>query len=121
MLGTRRKNGRPWVQPLWYVLDGDDVIIVLIRDSVAGHAMAREPHAVLCVDDEQPPYRFATLECRAQAIDAPQEAALWLRRLIVRYLPTVDADARVDDYIETGVRLVRLMLDRVTYQSQVVA
>jgi hypothetical protein len=121
MLATTRKNRRPWLQPLWYMLDGDDLIVVVVRNSVAGHALARHEFAALCVDDDELPYRFATLECAAETIDSYEEIAAWLRRLVARYRPTVDADAQVAQYIETGVRLARLMVERVTYQPQVVS
>lgn len=28
-LASTRKNGDPWVQPLWFILDGNDVKVVL--------------------------------------------------------------------------------------------
>jgi PPOX class probable F420-dependent enzyme len=121
MLATMRKDGRPWLQPLWYLLDGDDVIVVVNRDSVASHALAREKRAAICVDDEEVPYRFATLECTAETIDASDEIAPWMRRLVVRYRPTIDADRETAYYIDYGVRLARLKVNRVTYQAQVVS
>jgi hypothetical protein len=73
------------------------------------------------VDDEELPYRFVTLECSAETIDTDAEVAAWLKHLVTRYRPTIDADAQVADYIETGVRLARLKVERVTYQAQVVS
>ena len=119
-LATTRKNGRPWLQPLWYLLDNDDVVVVVNRKSVAGYALERDKCAALCVDDDVLPYRFATLECRAETIDSDDETAVWLRKLVVRYRPTIDADAEVTGYLEAGVRLARLTVERVTYQSSVV-
>jgi PPOX class probable F420-dependent enzyme len=121
MLATTRKDGRPWLQPLWYMLDGDDVIVVVNRDCVASHALARDKRAAICVDDEQVPYRFATLECTAETSDVSDEIAPWMRRLVMRYRPTIDADRETAYYISSGVRLARLKVDSVTYQAQVVS
>lgn len=121
MLATTRKNGRPWLQPLWYMLDDDDVIVVVNRNSVAGYALARDKRAALSVDDEEVPYRFVTLECTAETIDADDEIAPWMRRLVVRYRPTIDADRETAYYIGSGVRLARLRVERFTYQPRVVS
>jgi PPOX class probable F420-dependent enzyme len=61
-LATTRRDGRPHVVPIWFVLDGDDLVFTTGTRSVKAHALRRDPRVCLCVDDEQPPYAFAMVE-----------------------------------------------------------
>jgi len=120
MLATTRKDGRPWLQPLWYALDGDEVVIVLLERSVAARAIRRTGHATLCVDDETLPYRFVTLECTARTSDSVDALRAWAGVMVSRYRPQIDAEREVQRYVEDGVVLARLGVERVTYMPQVV-
>ena len=57
-LAVSRPDGRPHVTPVWFVLDGDDVVLTTEDSSVKGKALRRDPRAALCVDDQEPPYSF---------------------------------------------------------------
>ena len=61
-LATTRADGRPHVAPVWFVLDGDDVVFMTGADTVKGKAMLRDPRVALSVDDEEPPFAFALIE-----------------------------------------------------------
>jgi PPOX class probable F420-dependent enzyme len=61
-LATVRRDGRPHVVPIWFVLDGDELVFTTGRGSVKAQAMRRDPRVCLCVDDERPPYAFAMVE-----------------------------------------------------------
>jgi PPOX class probable F420-dependent enzyme len=61
-LATTRADGRPHVAPIWFVLDGDDLVFNTGADTVKGKALRRDPRAALTVDLEQPPYAFVTVE-----------------------------------------------------------
>ena len=52
---TSRTDGRPHVVPVWFVLEGDDLLITTGSTSVKGRAVLRDPRVALCVDDERPP------------------------------------------------------------------
>ncbi len=54
-LATTRRDGRPHVVPVWFVMDGDDLIVTTGRDSVKGRAIRRDDRVALCVDDERRP------------------------------------------------------------------
>jgi PPOX class probable F420-dependent enzyme len=66
-LATTRADGSPHVVPVWFVLDGDDVLFNTGKTSMKGRNLARDGRAVLCVDDENPPYAFVTLRGRTMA------------------------------------------------------
>ncbi len=64
-LATTRRDGRPHVVPVWFVLDGDDVLFTTDTASVKARNLRRDPGVCLCVDDERPPYAFVTVEGEA--------------------------------------------------------
>ena len=56
------QTGAPHVAPIWFVLDGDDVIFNTHEDSSKAKALAREGRASLVVDLEEPPYAFVKID-----------------------------------------------------------
>jgi PPOX class probable F420-dependent enzyme len=61
-VATTRADGRPHVAPVWFVLDGDDVVFMTGADTVKGKSLARDPRLSVAVDLEVPPYSFVILE-----------------------------------------------------------
>lgn len=61
-LATVRKDGRPHVAPVWFVVDGDDLLFMTNESTVKGRSLRRDPRAALTVDLQKPPYAFATVE-----------------------------------------------------------
>jgi PPOX class probable F420-dependent enzyme len=60
-LATTRRDGRPHVVPVWFVLEGADLVFMTGADTVKGRALARTGMASICVDDDRPPYAFVTV------------------------------------------------------------
>jgi PPOX class probable F420-dependent enzyme len=58
---TTRLDGRPHVVPVWFVLDGDDLVFNTGADTIKGRSQLRTGWAFLCVDDESPPFSFVTV------------------------------------------------------------
>ncbi|MET9972570.1 PPOX class F420-dependent oxidoreductase, partial [Streptomyces sp. NPDC006356] len=54
-LSTVRADGSPHVTPIWFVLDGDDLVFTTGKSSVKGRNLARDGRVALCVDDDRPP------------------------------------------------------------------
>ena len=61
-LTTVRADGRPHVVPIWFILDGDDLVFNTGATSVKAKNLQRDPRAALCVDLEEPPYAFMMVE-----------------------------------------------------------
>ena len=59
-LATTRRDGRPHVVPIWFVLDGDDFVFNTGEGTIKGRALVRSGWASICVDDQEPPYSFVT-------------------------------------------------------------
>lgn len=60
-LATTRRNGRPHVVPVWFVLDGDDLVFNTGAETIKGRTLRRTGWGSICVDDEQPPFSFVTI------------------------------------------------------------
>ncbi|MGQ0573795.1 MAG: PPOX class F420-dependent oxidoreductase [Pseudonocardia sp.] len=81
-----RTDGRPHVVPVWFVLDGDDLLVTTGKDSVKGRALRRDGRVALCVDDGNPPYAFVLIEGRATTTEEPAEVLGASIRNAVRYV-----------------------------------
>ena len=56
------QSGAPHVAPVWFTLDGDDVIFNTHTDSGKAKSLRREGRACLLVDLEEPPYAFVKID-----------------------------------------------------------
>ena len=73
MLGYLAADGRPLVAPVWFVVDGGDLVLNTGRDTAKGRALARDPRVVICVDDPHPPYSFVQVQGTAVLSEDPAE------------------------------------------------
>lgn len=71
-LATVRADGRPHVAPIWFVIDGADLLFMTNHATVKGRTLRRDPRAALTVDLEEPPYAFATVEGSVSIETDPQ-------------------------------------------------
>ena len=91
-LSTVRRDGRPHVVPIWFVLDGDDLVFTTGGRTVKAHAMRRDPRVAVCVDDERPPYAFVTVEGLARLSEDPAELLRFATEIGGRYMGAGRAD-----------------------------
>jgi PPOX class probable F420-dependent enzyme len=115
LLATTRADGRPHVVPVWYDVDDDDETLVLTTgiDTVKGRNIRREGRAALCVQDDQPPFDFVSIDGTATWSDDLDEVRRWAARLGGRYM---GADRAEEFGARNGVPgevLVRVSLDHV--------
>jgi PPOX class probable F420-dependent enzyme len=68
-LGYVAKDGRPLVVPVWFVLDGDELVFNTGATTPKARAIARDPRVVLCVDLDEPPYAFVQVQGTATVSD----------------------------------------------------
>ncbi|MFI0259724.1 PPOX class F420-dependent oxidoreductase [Streptomyces sp. NPDC017056] len=112
-LSTVRADGSPHVAPVWFLLDGDDLVFNTGADTVKGRNIARDGRVALCVDDERPPFSFAVVEGRAEVSDDLAEVRGWATRIAARYM----GEDRAEEYgARNGVPgelLVRVRIDKV--------
>ncbi|MEU0251596.1 PPOX class F420-dependent oxidoreductase [Streptomyces sp. NPDC006184] len=112
-LSTVRADGSPHVAPIWFVLDGDELVFNTGKDTVKGRNLARDGRVALCVDDDRPPFHFVVLSGRARLSEDLAEVRLWATRIAARYM----GQARAEEYgARNGVPgelLVRVTIDNV--------
>ncbi len=85
-LSTVRADGSPHVAPIWFLLDGDDLVFTTGKDTVKGRNLARDGRIALCVDDDRPPFHFAVLNGRARLSEDLADVRLWATRIAARYM-----------------------------------
>jgi PPOX class probable F420-dependent enzyme len=107
-LATVRRDGRPHVVPVWFVLDGDDVVFTTNTDTVKAHALRRDARVCLCVDDQQPPYCYVMVEGTAELSDDLDEMLPWATRIAARYMGEEQAEAYGRRNAVEGELLVRV-------------
>jgi PPOX class probable F420-dependent enzyme len=119
-LATVRSDGRPHVAPVWFDLDGNDLIFMTGRGTVKGKNIRRDPRVMLSIDDERPPFAFVLIEGTAVASElSPAELLPWSTRIASRYMGTEHADAYGKRNAVAGELLVRVSLRKVVAQQDV--
>jgi PPOX class probable F420-dependent enzyme len=107
-VATARKDGRPHVVPVWFVLDGEDIVFTTSATSVKGQALRRDRYACMCVDDQVPPFSFVMLEGPVDLSTDLEELLEIATRIGRRYM----GDARAAEFgarnATPGELLVRL-------------
>jgi len=118
-LATTRADGRPHVAPVWFLLDGDDLVLNTNEATVKGRTLARDGRAALCVDDDRAPYAFALAEGRATLGDDLAQVRHWATRIAARYM----GEDRAEEYgARNGVPgelLVRIRIEKVVAFSSI--
>ncbi|MEQ8674353.1 MAG: PPOX class F420-dependent oxidoreductase [Aggregatilineales bacterium] len=86
-LATVREDGRPHVAPIWFTMDGDDLLFNTWHESVKAKNIAHENRVSLCVDEETPPFSFVIVEGVAQIVEVtPEERIKWAGEIAGRYM-----------------------------------
>ncbi len=113
-LSTVRADGSPHIAPVWFLLDGDDVLFNTGENTVKGRNLARDGRCAICVDDEQPPFSFALLEGRAELVDDLAVVRDSATRIASRYVGAELAEQYGARNGVPGELLVRVRVDKVT-------
>ena len=118
-LATVRRDGSPHVQPVWFVLDGDDLVFTTGATTVKGRNLRRDPRASLVVDDEAPPFAYVRVDGRARLSEDPAEMLTWATRIADRYMGADLAEAYGRRNAVPGELLVRLVPSRTVTEAGV--
>lgn len=118
-LATVRKDGRSHVVPIWFVLDGDDVVFTTSEGSVKAHSMRRDPRVCLCVDDEKPPYAYVVVDGIATISHDRDQLLSYATAIGGRYMGAERAEEFGRRNAVEGEVLVRVRPTRVRGEDQV--
>src|SRR3954452_20824532 len=86
-VATASPDGKVHVAPLWFVVDGQDLVFVTTATSVKGRHLHANPLAALCVDDDTYPCAFVTARGTVVLEDAASDLRDWTTRIARRYVP----------------------------------
>lgn len=72
-VATIKADGRAHVVPVWFVVDGDDLVFNTWHESAKAKHLRRDPRVSLVVDMEEPPYAYVMVEGSASISEDPAE------------------------------------------------
>lgn len=118
-LAVIRRDGSPSVAPVWFVLDGDDVIFTTGESTLKGRALRRDPRVMVCVDDERPPFAFVRIAGSVTLSRDQDELLRFATAIGSRYM----GEERAEEFGRRNAvpeeLLVRLTPGKVTSQTDV--
>jgi PPOX class probable F420-dependent enzyme len=123
---TVRKDGRPHVVPIWFILENDDYNIKVVfttgQDSLKAKHMLRDPRVSFCVDDQTPPFSFISIEGIAEINKEPDLSELlkWATKIAGRYMGQDIAEAYGKRNAVKGEFLVRIRPTKIIAQKDMV-
>ncbi len=109
VVSTVRADGSPHAAPVWFVLDGDDIVFNTGKTTVKGRTLLRTGQAAVTVDDGAPPYSFVTVTGRVEISEDPDELVRWATAIAARYMGEDLADEFGRRNGVPGELLVRLV------------
>ncbi|MFB7593340.1 PPOX class F420-dependent oxidoreductase [Streptomyces sp. NPDC056160] len=112
-LSTVRADGSPHVAPIWFLLDGGDVVFNTGKETVKGRNLARDGRFALCVDDDRPPFTFVVVQGRAHVSEDLGEVRHWAARIGARYMGEERAEEFGARNGVPGELLVRATIEKV--------
>ena len=112
MLATVRADGRPHVAPVWFVLDGDDIIFNTGENTIKGRTLRRDPRVSIAVDDAAPPFSFVMIEGIAELSDDLDAMLPWSTAISGRYMGAELAEQYGRRNAVAGELLVRVRPQR---------
>lgn len=118
-LAVTRRDGRPHVTPVWFALDGDDVVLTTHSSGVKAHVLRRRPSTALCVDEQRPPYSYVMIEGTAELSEDPAELRHWATVLGGRYMGAGRAEEYGRRNGVPGELLVRLHIGKVIAERDI--
>jgi PPOX class probable F420-dependent enzyme len=108
MLAVARRSGPPIASPIWYGYEpGGDVVFTIGRTSAKANALRAAGVASLCVQKEQLPYAFVTVDGPVAVGDTAADEDL-RTRIAVRYLGEELAAGYIESTRGSDNVLVRL-------------
>ena len=113
-LATASPSGKPHVAPVWFVVEGDDLVFTTAEETVKGRNLRANPHAALTVDVSEYPYAFAVIRGAVTLERQAPDLLVWTTRIAERYVPARLAPDFGKRNAVDGEALCRLHIDRIS-------
>ncbi|QKG18969.1 PPOX class F420-dependent oxidoreductase [Actinomadura verrucosospora] len=117
--GVTRKDGTPHVTPIWFVLDGDDLLFTTYHESIKARVLGRDPRLSVCVDDQAPPYSYVMIQAEARLIEDLDELRRWATVIGGRYMGADRGEEFGERNAVPGEYLVRARITKVVAQRDI--
>ena len=85
-VATSGPGGHPHVMPVWFALDGEELVFTTWGDSVKGRNLRRNPRAAIVVDEEVAPYAFIHIRGHVTLSDDLEELLRFATAIGGRYM-----------------------------------
>jgi PPOX class probable F420-dependent enzyme len=105
--------------PVWFVLDGEDVVFTTGAGSVKGRNLRRDPRAAVVVDEDAAPYAFVHVRGRVTLSEDLGELLRFATAIGGRYMGADRAEEFGRRNAVAGELLVRLHPERVIANADV--
>jgi PPOX class probable F420-dependent enzyme len=121
VVGTNRTSGPPALSPVFYVVDGDDILISITTERHKYRALTRDPQVSLCIIHEEMPFPYMTVYGTARFDEDAAAAAGAMVAVSESMLgrPMTDEErAAIDQRVVAEKRVVlRVTVDQVIEQA----
>ena len=118
-VATIRANGSPHVTPIWFVIDGGDIVFNTWHTSAKAQHIRRDARVGLVVDLQEPPYAYVSVQGTAELSDDLDEIRRVATRIGGRYM----GEGRAEEFGERngveGELVVRVAIDRIIAKDEV--
>jgi PPOX class probable F420-dependent enzyme len=118
-VATTMRNGQPHVMPVWFVLDGEELVFTTGAGSVKGRNLRRDPRIALVVDEDVAPYAFVHLRGRARISEDMDELLRFATEIGARYMGPERAEEFGRRNAIPGELLVRVTAERIIAEMDV--
>ena len=118
-VATIGPRGQPHVMPVWFVLDGEELVFTTGGDSVKARNLRRDPRAAVVVDEEVAPYAFVHIRGHVTLSENLEELLRFATVIGGRYMGADRAEEFGRRNAVRGELLVRLRPARVIAAADV--
>jgi PPOX class probable F420-dependent enzyme len=118
-VATAMEDGRPHVMPVWFVLDGEQIVFTTGANTVKGRNLRRDPRVALVVDEQTPPYAFVHVRGRVTLHEDPEELLRFATVIGGRYMGASRAEEFGKRNAVAGELLVRVTPERMIAEDDV--
>ena len=119
VVGTNSGSGPPALSPVFYVMDGDEIVISITTERHKYRAIKRDPQVSLCIIHEEMPFPYATVYGTGRIDeDGGADAMVAVSERMLGRSLTDDERAGIDRRVEAEHRVaLRVTVDRVIGQQ----
>ena len=113
------RDGRPHVAPIWFTLDGEDLVFNTHVDTGKSKALRRTGQACLLVDEEAPPFGFVKIDATVSFDDDLDRVRDLATTLGARYMGAERAEEYGARNGVLGEQMVRLSPPKITAVTEI--